>query len=55
MDIKFSLSFVDKNGKILSMIFDMQMLANDFNNSFRTVYEGDRGILLSNGAISYTS
>ncbi|XMD71995.1 MCP-domain signal transduction protein [Campylobacter lari] len=48
---------VDKNGKVLGvlgMIFDMKVLANDFNDPSRSVFEGDRRILLSNGGVIAT-
>ncbi|CAM4111679.1 methyl-accepting chemotaxis protein [Campylobacter armoricus] len=48
---------VDKRGKVLGvlgMIFDMQVLANDFNDPSRSVYNGDRRILLSNGGVIAT-
>ncbi|MCR8683632.1 methyl-accepting chemotaxis protein, partial [Campylobacter sp. LMG 17559] len=48
---------VDKHGKVLGvlgMIFDMKVLANDFNDPSRSVFEGDRRILLSNGGIIAT-
>ncbi|MCR8698529.1 methyl-accepting chemotaxis protein, partial [Campylobacter sp. LMG 7929] len=48
---------VDKHGKVLGvlgMIFDMKVLANDFNDPSRSVYEGDRRILLSNGGVIAT-
>ncbi|EAC1840545.1 methyl-accepting chemotaxis protein [Campylobacter lari] len=48
---------VDKNGKVLGvlgMIFDMKILANDFNDFSRSIYEGDRRILLSNGGVIAT-
>ncbi|HEC1786909.1 TPA: cache domain-containing protein, partial [Campylobacter lari] len=48
---------VDKKGKVLGvlgMIFDMKVLANDFNDPSRSVFEGDRRILLSNGGIIAT-
>ncbi|AJC85396.1 MCP-domain signal transduction protein [Campylobacter peloridis] len=48
---------IDKNGKVLGvlgMIFDMKILANDFNDPSRSVYQGDRRILLSNGGVIAT-
>ncbi|OCX43688.1 hypothetical protein A7X81_02890 [Campylobacter ornithocola] len=48
---------VDKRGRVLGvlgMIFDMQILADDFNDPSRSVYDGDRRILLSNGGVIAT-
>ncbi|WP_173788064.1 methyl-accepting chemotaxis protein [Campylobacter lari] len=48
---------MDKRGKVLGvlgMIFDLKLLADDFNHHTRSVYEGDRRILLSNGGFVAT-
>ncbi|AJD02524.1 MCP-domain signal transduction protein [Campylobacter lari] len=52
-----AIPLMDKKGKILGvlgMIFDMQVLANDFNDPSRTLYEGDRRILIANNGIVAT-
>ncbi|AJC86935.1 MCP-domain signal transduction protein [Campylobacter sp. RM16704] len=48
---------LNKEGKtvgVLGLIFDMQNLANDFNDASRSVYDGDRRILLSTGGLIAT-